>query len=116
MPYDITLSSNTGMEVGGGLLLLDWLGIGLEVVSICFHLHNLSFLGFIFLSLWFGVFFLPHFLTIFKNSYYPFLIIKLFLSQPTSFFLTFMLLILPHPTSVGGSKRVVALCLIASQG
>jgi len=72
-------------KLGGGLLLRDWLGIGRVVVGHWgfFHLHHLSFLGFIFLSVIF----------LYYNFYYVISIIKLSLSQRTSF-LTFTLPVL----------------------
>jgi len=51
VPYGVMVSNKTsGGGWQGGLLLRDCLGIGRLVVSDHFHLHHLSFLGFIFLS------------------------------------------------------------------
>jgi len=44
-------SNKTRGEIGSWAQLGDWLGIGLLVVSSCFHLHQLFFLGFISISL-----------------------------------------------------------------
>ena len=45
------MTSCSAIKLGGSLargpLLEDWLGIGQLVLSNCFHLHPLSFLGFI---------------------------------------------------------------------
>lgn len=38
-------------NIGWGLLLRDWLGISGLVVRTCFHLHQLTILGFIYLVL-----------------------------------------------------------------
>ena len=48
-PWDVMLSNRSGGDVGGGVLVGDWLGIGHLVVSNCFHLYRFSVLGFLFL-------------------------------------------------------------------
>ena len=48
-PCDVMLSNRSGGDVGGGVLVEDWLGIGQVVVSSCFHLYHFSVLGFLFL-------------------------------------------------------------------
>jgi len=45
------LAIKLGRRLARGLLLRDWLGIDQLVVGNCFHLHHLSFLGFISLFL-----------------------------------------------------------------
>jgi len=49
------LSNRLVGRLAGGLVLGDWLSIGQLVVSNYFHLHHLSFLGFISLSLLFSL-------------------------------------------------------------
>ncbi|KAF1434765.1 putative cation-transporting ATPase 13A4, partial [Spheniscus demersus] len=75
----------------GGLLLGDWLGIGRRVVSNCTVHHLLCVLLLLLLLL------LLH---------YSFIsIIKLFLSQPTSFLTSTLPILSPIPRGGGGSER-----------
>jgi len=89
------LSHKVGARLAEGLLLRDCLGFRRLVVSDCFHLHHLSFLDFVSLSLLF-CFTLQFIVVVIINS-----IIKQLLPQPLSF-LTFTLPILFPPSCWGG--------------
>lgn len=74
VPYDIMFRNKTRKEVDGVAAAGDWLSIVQVLVSNWFHLHHLSFLWFFFPVIFLFV------------TFSIILIIKLFLSQPTSFF------------------------------
>lgn len=85
---------------GGKMLLRDWLGIDWRVVSNCFHLHHLSFIGFF--SQY--VIFPPNLLLLF---YLFFNVITLFFTLP---------ILAPILWWWGRSERAALYCLVASWG
>jgi len=101
-PHGVTLSSKDGGKFGRGVTVRGLAGHRSVDGEQLFLFASLVFLGFYFpLSL---LLFFPLFSLHFFHYCYLFVIIKLFLSQPMSFILTFTLPVLPHPTGGKGSE------------